>query len=284
MKKLILIALLAGWGHSFAQKTGNALEYKQHINKQFTLQKAAAGSVLALYNVFGDVKLEGYSGNQVMIEVEATIRSNKAEDLEIAKRDFKAGFDQKADSIIVYTAAPYDTRPNKDNNHTKRNYMIKLDYTVKIPNNMNIKVATVNSGEVIVKDVYGTINASNVNGPINIVNAKGTTYTNTVNGNITASYLAVPAEGSNYKTVNGKVEVTYPATLSADLQLKSFHGEFYTDFTNTEKRPVEVIKTVGKKDNTTTYSINKNTKIRVGNGGKLFKFETLNGNIYIKKS
>lgn len=284
MKKLILIALLAGWGHSFAQKTGNSLEYKQHINKQFTLQKAAAGTVLALYNVFGDVKVEGYSGNQVMIEVEETIRSNKAEDLEIAKRDFKAGFDQKGDSIIVYTAAPYDTRPNKDNNHTKRNYMIRLDYTLKIPNNMNIRVATVNSGEVIVKDVYGTLNASNVNGPINIVNAKGTTHTNTVNGNITASYLAVPSEGSNYKTVNGKVEVTYPATLSADLQLKSFHGEFFTDFTNTEKRPVEVIKTVGKKDNTTIYTTNKNTKIRIGNGGKLFKFETLNGNIFIKKS
>src|SRR5215204_6033751 len=115
MKKLILIVLLAGWGHSFAQKTGNALEYKQHINKQFTLQKAAAGSVLALYNVFGNVKVEGYSGNQVMIDIDETIRSNKAEDLEIAKRDFKAGFDQKGDSIIVYTAAPYNSRPHNDN-------------------------------------------------------------------------------------------------------------------------------------------------------------------------
>lgn len=286
MKKLILIALLAGWGHSFAQSTGNNLRYKQHINKQFTLQKSAEGTVLALYNVFGDVKVEGYNGTQVMIDIDETIMSNKAEDLELAKNEFKAGFDQKADSIIVYTATPYNSRPhsNNKNNNIRRNYTIRLDYTIKVPNNINIHVATVNSGEVIVKDVYGNINASNVNGPVNIVNAKGTTYTNTVNGNITVSHLAVPAEGSNYKTVNGKVEVTYPATLSADLQLKSFHGEFYTDFTNAEKMPVEVIKTVGKKDNTTIYSTNKNTKIRIGNGGKLFKFETLNGNIYIKKS
>ena len=286
MKKLILIALLAGWGHSFAQKNAGKLEYKQHISKQFTLQKPAAGSVFALYNVFGDVKVEGYNGNQVIIEIDETIMADKAEDLEIAKRDFKAGFDQKADSIIVYTAAPYDTRPHidKDDNRTRRNYIIKLDYTVKIPNNMNIKVATVNSGEVIVKDVYGTLNASNVNGPINIVNAKGITNAHTVNGNLTASYLAIPPDASSYKTINGKVEVVYPSALSADMQLKSMNGQFYTDFPNAEKLPGEVVKTVSRNNNAAMYRLNKTTKIRVGNGGKLFKFETLNGNIYIKKS
>lgn len=285
MKKLIVIALLAGWGHSFAQRTGNNLIYKQHINKQFTLQKPAAGSVFALYNVFGDVKVEGYNGNQVIIDIDETIMSNKAEDLEIAKRDFKAGFDQKADSIIVYTAAPYDTRPhNNKNNNIRRNYTIRLDYTIKVPNNINIHVATVNSGEVIVKDVYGTLNASNVNGPINIVNAKGTTDAHTVNGSLTASYLAIPPDASSYKTINGKLEVVYPSAFSADMQLKSLNGQFYTDFTNATKLPGEVVKTVSRSNNAATYRLNKNTKIRVGNGGKLFKFETLNGNIYIKKS
>jgi hypothetical protein len=284
MKKLILIALLAGWGHSFAQKNAGKLEYKQHISKQFTLQKTATGSVFALYNVFGDVKVEGYNGNQVIIEIDETIMADKPEDLEIAKKDFKPGFDQKADSIIVYTAAPYDTRPNTGDNNGRRNYMIKLDYTVKIPNNMNIRVATVNSGEVIVKDVYGALNASNVNGPIDIVNAKGITNAHTVNGNLTASYLAIPPDASSYKTINGKLEVVYPSALSADMQLKSMNGQFYTDFPNTEKLPGKVVKTVSRSNNAAMYKLDKSTKIRVGNGGKLFKFETLNGNIYIKKS
>ncbi len=284
MKKLILIALLAGWGHSFAQKNADKIEYKQHISKQFTLQKPAAGSVFALYNVFGDVKVEGYNGNQVMIEIDETIMANKAEDLEEAKKSFKPGFDQKADSIIAYTAEPYDSRPNIGSNNARRNYTIKLDYTVKVPNNINIKVSTVNSGEVIVKDVYSTLNASNVNGPVTIVNAKGITNAHTVNGNITASYLAIPPDASGYKTVNGKVEVSYPSSLSADMQLRSMNGQFYTDFPNAEKLPTEITKTESRKDNAIVYRLNKSTKIRVGNGGKLFKFETLNGNIYIKKS
>ncbi len=31
------------------------------------------------------------------------------------------------------------------------------------------------------------------------------------------------------------------------------------------------------------YKLNKDTSIRIGNGGKILKFETFNGNIYIKK-
>lgn len=284
MKKLILITLLAGWGHSFAQKNAGKLEYKQHISKQFTLQKPAESSVFALYNISGYVKVEGYSGNQVMIEVDQTITSNNAEDLELAKNEFKAGFDQKADSIIAYTAAPYDSRPNKGNNkNISRHYTFRLDYTVKVPNNMNIRVSTINGGEVMVKDVYGTLNASNINGSINIINAKAATEAHTVNGSLTASYLVVPP-ASDYKTVNGKVEITYPASLSADLQLKSMHGQYYTDFPNTENIPADVVKTTTRNNNGAMYKLNKITKVRVGNGGKLFKFETLNGNIYIKKS
>lgn len=283
MKKLILIALLAGWGHSFAQKNAGKFEYKQHISKQFTLQKPAESSVFALYNISGYVKVEGYSGNQVIIEVDETIATNNAEDLEIAKSEFKAGFDQKADSIIAYTAAPYDSRPHHGNNNTRRNYTFRLDYTVKVPNNMSIRVSTINGGEVMVKDVYGALNASNINGPISIINAKGATEAHTVNGNLTASYLAVPP-ASDYKTVNGKVEITYPASLSADLQLKSMNGQYYTDFQNTENLPSEVVKTTTRNNIGAMYKLNKITKVRVGNGGKLFKFETLNGNIYIKKS
>ena len=60
------------------------------------------------------------------------------------------------------------------------------------------------------------------------------------------------------------------------------YNDYDTDF-DTETLPTQVLKTVNKKENGTTYKINKNTQVRVGSGGRLFKFETLNGNIYIKK-
>jgi hypothetical protein len=282
MKTKVWIALLAGWGLCFAQLTANAQEYSEHISKQF---QVVPGSVVAVYNIEGSIKVEGSSGDKVMIEVDETIMAKDNDELERGKKEVKLGFDQKADSVIAYTAAPYDTRPhthwNDDNDN--RHYRVKLEYTLKVPYNVSLRLSTINSGSVDVKDVTGTLKVNNINGPITIVNAKGTTDAHTINGNLTVNYLAVPPDASNYYTLNGKLEVTYPANFAAILQFKSMNGKFYTDFDDTEVLPTKVVVTQNKKDNGTLYKLNKDPQVKVGAGGKLFKFETLNGNIYIKK-
>jgi len=122
-----------------------------------------------------------------------------------------------------------------------------------------------------------------VNGSIEIINAKGTTSAHTVNGPVTVNYLSVPPEPCSYYTVNGEMNITYPASLSADLQFESMNGQFYTDFDDAEVMPSKVVKTASDNGGTTVYKLNKASDVRIGAGGTLFKFETLNGNIYIKK-
>jgi len=284
MKKLVLIALLAGWGYCFAQEKQ---EYKEHISKQFTLQGAASGSTLAVYNIWGDIKVEGYSGNQVIIEVDETIKADDAEALAKAKSELKLGFDQKTDSVVAYTAEPYDTRPNmgrRNDGNRHMHYIVDLSYTIKIPNGMNINVQTINDGKVFVKGVYGKLDAHNINGPITIENAKGITNANTINGDLIVNYLSSPPGDSKYYTLNGKLEVTFPSDLSADCELKSMNGQFYTNFPDAEPISPSVTKTVEKNNEGTTYRLNKMHRVRIGAGGKTFKFETLNGDIFIKKS
>jgi len=284
MKTTKWIALLAGWGLCFAQLAANAQEFKTHITKEYQVKP---GSVIAVYNIDGFIKVEGYAGDKVVIEIDETIKARDAAELERGKKEVKLGFDQKADSVIAYTAEPYDSRPHTrwidDDSHPRRYYSVKLEYTLKVPYNVNLRVSTVNSGYVEVKDVTGSLKVNNVNGPITITNAKGTTDARTVNGGITANYLAIPNDASNYSTINGKLEITYPKNFAANLQFKSMNGEFYTDFPDTEFLPTQVIITQDKKADGTRYKLDKTTQIKVGAGGKLFKFETLNGNIYIKK-
>lgn len=282
-----MILLLAGWGHAFAQKHAGYLEAKEHISKQFTVQKAAA-TVFALHNVWGNVTVEGYNGDKILIEIDQTISARDAAEMERAKKEFKLGFDAKTDSIIAYTAEPYDTRPRHsryhDDNEERRYYTVRLDYVVKVPNNININVATVNDGKVEVKDVYGSLKVNNINGSVSIANAKGTTVARTINGNLTVNYLSIPKEASSFYTLNGKLEATFPSNLSADVKFKSMNGGFYTDFEETEALPSEVEKTQSKNDNGTTYKLNKSSGVKVGKGGLGLKFETLNGNIYLKKA
>lgn len=286
--KIYMIPLLVGLGLSCTQASAQKQEFKEHISKELTLSKSAGSSTLAIYNINGFIKVEGYAGDKVVLEIDKTISGKDSQTLELGKQEFKLEFDQNADSIIVYTAEPHDSRPNRNwkNNRNERHrveYHYNLDFTIKVPYQLNLHVSTVNSGEVTVSNVNGNLRAFNVNGPITLTNIKGTTEVRTINGNVTANYLVAPPDQSSYYTLNGDLKVSYPANLSADCQFKSFNGEFFTDFTNTEVLPAKVTKTQEQKGNGTVYKLNKDTSIRIGNGGKILKFETFNGNIYIKK-
>ncbi|PJJ84199.1 DUF4097 family beta strand repeat-containing protein [Mucilaginibacter auburnensis] len=285
MKKILWILLLAVCGNAFAQKKGE-FTASSHISKQFTLKATAAKTKFAVYNTFGSITIEGYNGNEVIIEAEQTIRANTTEDLEKGKIEFKADFIQTADSIIAYNAKPENNRPEfraeRARMQERPRYYVQLNYTVKVPNNINLRAVTINNGNISINNVYGVLNIDNVNGSINITNAKGATDATTVNGQLTATFLAVPADASHYKTINGKIEVTYPITFAGDVQYKSFNGQFYTNFENTQSVVTDATK---QKNNSgeTVYKLNKNNRLRIGNGGKLSTFETLNGNIYLKK-
>jgi hypothetical protein len=287
MNTRILIPLIAGCGLCLVQLTAAAQDFKTHINKEFTLKKAANATVVGIYNIFGSVKVEGYNGDKVIMAVDETITGNTQADIEQGKKDFKLNFDQNADTIMAYISNPWNTKPHprgwhydSDNVH----YRVQLDFVVKVPNNVNLSASTVNNGGINIQNVYGNMMVRNVNGAIDIVNAKGTTDANTVNGPVTINYLTAPAEASSYKTINGKINVTYPATLSANLQFKTMNGAFFTDFPEVEALPANITKATDKRSNGTLYKLNKDTQVRVGKGGKLFKFETLNGNIYILKN
>ena len=267
-------------------------EFKTHISKEFAVSKSVTSSVLAIYNVTGPIKVEGYSGDKVLIEIDETISGKTTADLETGKKEFKLGFDQIGDTVAAFIAAPYDSRPHQnynngynywDEDRKRIEYRYHLAFTVKVPFNMNLNISTVNDGNVTVENVAGMLRVRNVNGSISIKNAKNTTDAKTINGDLTVNYLNNPTEASSYYTLNGKLTVTYQPNLSADLQFKSMNGEFYTDFPDAQVLPTKVNLTKDKKNDGTIYRINKNSDVRIGSGGKVFKFETLNGNIYIQK-
>ena len=283
--KNVRISIMMGWVACFAQLVTNAQEFKEHITKEFT--PSTSHPVLAVYNVSGSVKVVGYSGNKVIMDIDKTISAKNNETLETGKKEFKLGFDQSGDTIVAYIAEPNDSRPNQWRNNNwgehRIHYHYNLEFTIKVPYSMDLDVSTVNDGEVNVSDVTGRLDLSNVNGSISVSGAKGMTDAHTVNGNITVSYVSVPPDASSYNTINGDLTVTYPSGLSADFEFKSMNGNFYTDFGEVEIMPFKVIKSGEKNNSGTVYKLDKNSNFRFGKGGKVFRFETLNGNVYIKK-
>lgn len=285
--KHYLIPVVAGLAISCAQSLAQTQESKERISKEFSLQNGAGASVLVIYNINGFINIEGSADNKVSFDVDKRITANDKPALDKGRQEFKLMIEQKGDTVMAYIAEPFDSRPNRNNRRDRDDrridYDFTLDFTVKIPRQMNVNVTTVNQGDVTVKDVAGVLRVRNVNGAIALTNARGATDVHTINGDVTANYLASPPEKSSYYTLNGNIRVSYPANLSADMQFKTFQGEFYTDFPGAEILPAQVVKNQERKGDKTVYKLDKTTAIRVGTGGKTLRFETFNGSVYIKK-
>lgn len=259
--------------------------HREVISKEFEVGQK---SNLRVYNIFGNVKVEGYTGSKVMIEIEKTIKADDKEELEKAKAEVKLGFDQLADTLTLYTAEPYDTRPkqrwNGNDNNQRRDYVVYLNYTIKVPKGLSLKLNTVNDGEITVSNVDGIIKANNVNGGIVLENTKAASDIHTVNGNVKIKMLNNPPANSRFYTLNGKLELIVPSDFAADCEFKSFNGNFYTDFDPVESLPNMATKTEKKSGDGVKYKLNKTSVYRFGKGGQRIKVETFNGNAYIKKA
>jgi hypothetical protein len=265
----------------------NAQEFREHITKAFAVSAGKPG-VLAIYNLNGPVRVEGYAGDKIVVEIDKVITADDSTDLQTGKNEFKMGIDQKVDTIMFYIEEPNDTRPHRrwrdDGWGTRRpEYEFQLSFIIKVPYAMNVIASTVNRGDIVVQDVAGTLDLNNVNGPITIRNAKGATKVRTINGDVTVNYLDVPQTASDYYTLNGELSVTYPAGMSAICQFKSMNGSFYTNFSDVVILPAQVVKNQERTGNGVMYKLNVARQIKIGSGGQLFKFETMNGDIYVKK-
>lgn len=282
MKKilsLLLVGMILSCTNSPAQKQ----HFKEHITKEFSLNSAA--TTLNVYNIDGFIKVEGYAGNKIILEIDKTISGKTDKIIEQGKSEFKLNFEQKNDEITAYISEPYDSRPNI-NHHNKDlhiEYNIQVNYTIKVPYSTNLRVSTINNGDVSVVEVKGEIKANNINGAITLKNVSKAYDVHTINGNVDINYVTLPPDNAKYYTLNGDLTVTYPANLSADCSFKSFQGEFYTDFPEVAVMPSKIKKIVEKDGESTHHKLEKGSNIKIGNGGLKLHFETFNGNIYIKK-
>ncbi|AFK03672.1 hypothetical protein Emtol_2536 [Emticicia oligotrophica DSM 17448] len=285
MKKLI-VPILSGLVLSCIKTPAQDTKFSEKIQKEFTV---SPNSVLAVYNIDGFIKVEGYAGNKVSIEVDKTLSAETQEDLEKGKREFKLEFEQKGDSLFAYIAEPWDSRPNRNqdrwnNDNRKIRYRSNLNFTIKVPKSMNLVVSTINNGDIHVHEVDGQIKANNINGKITLKDIKAANDVHTINGDVTINYLTLPPDNAKYYTLNGNLNISYPANFSADCEFKTFQGDFFTDFEEVETLPAKVMRTTKESEKGTTHKLSKGSLIRIGKGGKNLKFETFNGNIYIKKA
>jgi DUF4097 and DUF4098 domain-containing protein YvlB len=276
-----------------------AQSFTEKITRELTFEKKGVDNALMIANINGNIKVTGYEGDKILLEVTRTIKAKTPERLEKAKAQIKLGIIDRADTIILYTegiCSRFGKSSERNHDQTNRSgwgYQwndqdddckelcdYSFDYVIKVPVSVNVLVSTVNDGDVEVTNLRGSIVANNVNGSIKLADISRESLASTINGDVDITYTKNPEKACRFYTLNGDINAWFQKGLSADMSFESFNGELFTNVPRLESLPVAVEKKETEKG--TKFKVNGN-RFKVGDGGILLDFETFNGNVYVKE-
>jgi hypothetical protein len=277
----------------------HAQEFNEKITKEFSFEKKGPENALMVANLFGHIKVTGYEGDKIVVEVSKTVYGKTETRLAHGKEEVQLGVIDRADTIILHVQdgcnsfGPRNQRKgrngwfkngwgyNWDNrNDCHNDYDYKMDFTIRVPYGTNLLVSTINDGDIIVENVKGTVDANNINGSIRLTNLVKEAEASTINGDVDIEYSTNPAKDCRFYSLNGDINASFQKGLAASLSFESFNGQFYTNIDNLQPLPLQVVRNQGKQG--VKYKVNGN-RYQIGKGGAFLDFETFNGNVYLKE-
>src|SRR5262249_31493328 len=126
-----------------------------------------------------------------------------------------------------------------------------------------------------------------VNGSVALSNVSGTAVAHALNGRLLATFSRLNREKPmSFSSLNGDIDVTFPADLKANVTLSTNHGEVYTDFDVQLQKgdPQPIVEDSRGRGGKYRVRIDKSIRGTINGGGQEIKFKNFNGNIYIRKA
>lgn len=267
MKKLYMILSFLLWGQVL-------LLQAQTTEEQIAipLSKPAEPGSLKVSILYGNLKVQGYDGEEVVIRMQ--VPQNKVE-----VSNAPNGLRKISNNSIGLEAREENNRVSIQTNAHNR----QADMEVLVPRRFSLNLQTVNGQQLEVREVNGEIVIENVNGGILVEDVEGSAILNTVNGDIQVRFLKItPNVPMSFTNLNGKVEVSLPAGARFSTKAKTEHGSLYTDFDIKLRAQQERVQSSSKQG---VYRMNIENWVQgdVNGGGPEFLFKSLNGDIVIKK-
>jgi DUF4097 and DUF4098 domain-containing protein YvlB len=277
-----------------------AQSHTEKITREFSFENKGSANALIVANVNGNVKVEGYSGEKILVEVTKHITAKTPERLEKGMSEISLGVVDLADTIILYVdglCGGFGRDDHKSRNYKQSGkdwnyswsrdcrdcnlgYDYKLDFVIRLPSTVNLDASTINHGDVSVSHVNGIVAATNINGNIQLEDLTQESLASTINGNVDIVYARNPLTNCRFYSLNGDINAWFQKGLAATMSFESFNGNFFTNIDRLEALPAEVEKSDTSKG--VKYKINGN-RYKIGAGGATLDFETFNGNVYLKE-
>lgn len=274
--------------------------------------RIAQGKTIEINGVFGHVRAEATSGDQV--EVVATNPSN----LPIRVVEHEGGVticpvypvdadaegglsmqhserheidvdeeDAEVDgAVVINVGEGDDSAPNECAPGGWRNLRIdedqedtRVDFVVRVPAGVRLAAATVD-GDVTAEGLRSAVKAASVAGEVRVSTSEEA-EASSVSGNVNVSMGRIPRGDVSIASVSGDIDLRLPANAGAELRANTLSGEIETDF-ELESEPMV---RAGGEDNAWGVDVRIGQKAtgRIGAGGPSLELTTVSGNIRVSR-
>lgn len=250
--------------------------------------------LLRVHNKDGQVKVKGTTGSRATLRVKRTIKSANSQKLAAAKTEIYLDSVNLDGELMFFIQSPdyqleinedgrayYNSYQNNWNDKRQKFHQVKTTFTIEleVPEQTVLYMST-HREDLTVQNIKADVLAENHHGSLYLEKIGGNVQASTHHGDIQLSLTKVPTRDAIFDTHHGNIKVNFPDNLAANIELKTRHGEFYTDF-DYQAQAMPVSLNTSKKG--TKYKIGSGTHISIGQGGPKLHFETYHGSIYLLK-
>jgi DUF4097 and DUF4098 domain-containing protein YvlB len=160
-----------------------------------------------------------------------------------------------------------------------------IDLVIQVPVHTSLHLRAVNDGDIVVTGVDGELDIDDVNGSVTLTKIAGSAVAHALNGKLLVSFTRINQKPMAFSSLNGDIDVTFPADLKANVSLRSDNGDVFSDFdvNMTPQSSQPVVEDGRNHGGKYKVKIDKTVRGTINGGGPEMQFTNFNGGIYIRK-
>ena len=238
-----------------------------------TLSDPSRPALVKTSLVNGGISVKAYDGKEVVVE--ARVRSRE--------RERNEGGPHR---LAISSTGLSVEEENNEVRINSESYARPIDLTISVPTHTSLHLSAVNDGDIVVTGVDGEMDINDVNGSITLSNISGSVVAHALNGKLLATFARVTQKPMAFSSLNGDIDVTFPADLKANVSIKSDRGDVFSDFdVQLQAGPVQQqVEDERKHGGKYRVRIDKTVHGTINGGGPEIQFTNFQGGIYIRKA
>ena len=234
--------------------------------REKTLDYNVDGGVYLDLALGNSISVKGWDKNKIYIKTTVEInggRLNKALEMTYDKWGNQIRISSDLNESILKTGRRGDCdggydRYNSVMNGRRYYACYSIRHEVYMPKNARLKLKAINP-KVTLDNLFGDLRINTVNGSINMDTPQ-----------------IRPNQNLEFKTVNGRIDFTIPASANTEVEMSTVNGHIYSGFKPKPKRKNGMYRIGGSR-------FNQNIRMTLGKGKAFTELKTVNGRIYLRK-